>query len=315
MLAAFREPRLKPAGARKRENPALPDDAAQQRMRFGSLSVFSVAKLPKWQSSLASEARRLVRSLPSGRPVDVVREFAGPLCLTAAEMVTGGDPSRRESLVALANEVSLAAAEPLDDDLRMRASAANAELERHFEGAAAPMLAAAFVALTRTLACLLANGWLALIRHPAQLAHLRTRPHLVPAAVEEMLRFAGIPQSVFRRASQDTDLGSCGIRAGQRVILMLASANRDPERFASSERFDCERRASAQVSLGAGPHSCVGAPLIRMAAAAATGAFVDAFAESEVCGPVVWVGGSGFRSPESVYLTQTAMAHPPFRLL
>src|SRR5947207_646604 len=124
----------------------------------------------------------------------------------------------------------------------------------------------------------------------------------MPRAVEELLRYAGLASSVFRRATARLDLGGVTILEGERVILMLASANRDPARFPEPDRLDVSRRLGGQVALGAGPHSCVGALLIRMAATVATEALVQKAAAREIAGPIEWRGGSGFRSPASLYV-------------
>jgi cytochrome P450 len=129
---------------------------------------------------------------------------------------------------------------------------------------------------------------------------LRAQPDLMPGAVEELLRYAGIVRRVFRQATEDLDLGGARILKGDRVLLMLASANRDPEQFSQPNRLDVSRQISSQVALGMGRNSCVGAPLIRMAAGVATRALVETFAEAEVAGPVEWHVGSGFCFPVAV---------------
>ena len=79
--------------------------------------------------------------------------------------------------------------------------------------------------------------------------------------------------------------------------LELDSANRDPEEFAEPNRLDVTRRGVRHVALGAGSHSCAGAPLIRMASEVATSAFVQEFHSAIVCEPVEWRGGAVFRVP------------------
>ena len=301
VVAAFREARLWPAGPRNEKNSKIPDHAAQQRIRAEVQTAFSPTQLAEWRARLAPLADSLLGQFPVDRPVDIVQEFAKPWCLSAAEIVTGSDPASREYLLVQARIVSASAAEPLDEELQAKASLANRELERLLAAASIPLAGPTFVALSRTLVCLLANGWLALLRQPDRLADLRSHPDLMPRAIEEMLRFAGIPQMLFRRASEDVELNGLRIASGERVILMLATANRDPAQFAHPEQLDWYRRG-AHLSLGLGPHSCVGGPLIRMAMAVITDSFVDRFAQSVLHGPVEWQGGSGFRSPVSLWV-------------
>jgi cytochrome P450 len=296
VLAAFREPALWPVTARRDGKVKIPDTAAQQALRGQVLDAFSTQKLNEWQTRI----ERVADALAFEGPVDLVTEFAEPWCLAAAEIVTGSDPADRGSLLAAARMVSSSAAEPLDENLRSRATLADAELARYFQGTAIPMAGSTFVALSRTLACLLASGWLALLRNPVPLAQLRAHPEEIPKAIEEILRYACLPQSVFRRASRPLALCGLQIGDGDRVMLRLASANRDPLQFSDPNRIDFERRGAGQLSLGFGPHSCVGAALIRMMTAAATRVFVERFGGSEVCGPVEWQGGGGFRSPSTL---------------
>ena len=93
------------------------------------------------------------------------------------------------------------------------------------------------------------------------------------------------------------------------MILMLASANRDPEQFPDPDRLDITRAAAGQIALGAGPHSCVGASLIRMAAAVATGAFVSRFDTAMRGTSIEWRGGSGFRWAASLQVLLRRNGH------
>jgi cytochrome P450 len=294
--AALRESALWPVAAMKRRNLKIPDETALQALRARVLEAFSRSRLIQWQTQI----EQVAETLPTPCPVDLVTEFAEPLCVASAEIVTGSSPGDRAPLLAAARIVSRAAAEPYDETLRLRATQADAELDRYFQDAAIPMAGPTFVALSRTVACLLASGWLALFRHPAELAQLRTSPDRIPKAIEEILRYACLPQSVFRHASRPLALCGLPIAEGDRLILRIAAANRDPLQFSDPDRFDSARRESPHLSLGFGLHSCVGGALIRMTAAAATRAFVERFGASGICGPVEWQGGAGFRSPSTL---------------
>jgi cytochrome P450 len=303
VLAAFREPRLWPVGARPRERSQIGDSVAQARLRADLQSALAPAKLAGWETRLESMARETAAALPAGKPVDLVGTFAMPWSLRVATVVTGADPARAEELADLARAVSAAAAEPYDDALQAAKAAANPQLERHFENARMPMAAAAFVALSHTLPCLLADIWLALLRHPAEMAALRDGADM-PRAIEELLRYAGLARMLFRQAigQVEAGLGSITIPEGGSVVLRVASANRDPEQFAEPNRLDLARRPAGQLSLGAGGHSCAGAFLIRMAVTVGTRAFVHRFADAQVIEPLEWQGGSGFQSPRALWV-------------
>ncbi|MBI3709497.1 MAG: cytochrome P450 [Proteobacteria bacterium] len=113
---------------------------------------------------------------------------------------------------------------------------------------------------------LIANGMLALLRHPDQLALLRARPELAESAVEEFLRYDGPAASVTRVARADFNIDDCTITRGDRLFLMLNAANRDPEQFADPERLDIARESNRHIAFGYGPHYCIGAPLARLEA-------------------------------------------------
>jgi len=293
VLTALREPSLWPVAPRKTTNLKIPDEAVLQALRARVLEAFSTSKLNHWQKQIERAAERL----PMKCAVDLVTEFAEPLCLASAEIVTGSNPADREHLLGAARIVSRSAAEPFDENLRLQATQADAEVDRYFRDSGIPMAGPTFVALSRTVPCLLANGWLALLRHPDELARLRASPERIPKAIEEILRYACLPQFVFRQASRPLDLCGLPIADGDRLILRIASANRDPQQFSDPDRFDSARREASQLSLGFGLHSCVGGALIRMTAAVATRAFVQRIDACQICGSVEWRGGAGFRSP------------------
>jgi cytochrome P450 len=98
------------------------------------------------------------------------------------------------------------------------------------------------------------------------MARVWADPALVPAAVEEMLRYEGPVQFATRLAKVDFEMGGAAIRRGQAVYLVLAAANRDPAQFPDPDRFDVGRADNKHVAFGAGPHFCLGAPLARLEA-------------------------------------------------
>ncbi len=122
------------------------------------------------------------------------------------------------------------------------------------------------IAGNETTTNLIANGMLALLDHPEQLAALRADPRLLPGAIEELLRYAGPVQIIVRRATRAVELAGGKLREGEMVGLLLGSANRDEREFAHAERLDLRRDARTHVAFGFGTHFCVGAPLARLEA-------------------------------------------------
>jgi cytochrome P450 len=105
----------------------------------------------------------------------------------------------------------------------------------------------------------------ALIDNPDQLALLQERPELIPAAVEEFLRWASPVYHFRRTATRDVDLHGKTIKEGDKVVMWFASGNRDATVFTDPDRFDVTRRDVDHVTFGkGGPHFCLGNALARM---------------------------------------------------
>lgn len=113
---------------------------------------------------------------------------------------------------------------------------------------------------------LIANGTLALIRHPEQWAALRRDPSGMRTAIEELLRYDGSVKTTVRWARQDVEVGGEIIKAGQRVLIGLSAANHDPSQFEEPDEVDVTRNPNLHVAFGQGIHVCVGAPLARLEA-------------------------------------------------
>ncbi len=123
-----------------------------------------------------------------------------------------------------------------------------------------------FLAGHVTTVNLIGNGVVALLTHPEQLAKLKVNPELAGGVVEETLRYWGPVDFIGRRiAKEDVEVGGTVIPKGEQATASLASANRDPERFANPDVFDITRPdANRHVAFGKGIHVCLGAPLARV---------------------------------------------------
>jgi cytochrome P450 len=105
---------------------------------------------------------------------------------------------------------------------------------------------------------------LTLAQRPDVFARLRADPELIPAAVEEQLRFVSPVQGFYRTATRDYTVGETTIPAGARVLLLFGAANRDPHRFDDPDTFDLHRDLSEHLAFGGGVHYCLGTHLTRM---------------------------------------------------
>jgi cytochrome P450 len=294
VLEAFRSSML---NVDSREPRTSEDEDALKKMREETRDALTPAQLRAWSEAITPEIQRHVDSLMEGREVDLLDDYLRPVCLALAALVTSVDPRDAARLRELARPISAAAAEPYDAELREQAKLATPPLQTCFHSRTETLRDSGFVALSHTLPSLLANALYSLVAYPQQWALLHAQPRLVEQAVEELMRYAGLTRLVLRRATRDLRLGGASIRAGDRLILRIIAANRDPARFSHANQLNVQRSDGAQLALGYGAHACVGAGLIRMAAVAIIRPLVGAFASAALSGCAEWQGGSGFRSP------------------
>jgi cytochrome P450 len=135
----------------------------------------------------------------------------------------------------------------------------------------------------------IAVGMLAMMENPKtwdQLRHDRSR---LPVAVEEMLRWASSTPYNRRTATQDVVLGGQAIKAGDKVTLWWASANRDESVFSEPYIFDITRNPNPHLAFGRGGHFCLGAALARMEMRVMFGALLDRVIGASLTGPVEYV--------------------------
>ena len=120
--------------------------------------------------------------------------------------------------------------------------------------------------------------------HPEATAAVRADPAIIPAFLEEVLRFDGPVQMLFRHTTCDTELHGVAIPKGSLVLPLLGSANHDEAKFADSEKFVYDRNPREIMSFGQGPHFCLGSFLSRMEAKCALEILFARFAELEAVG-------------------------------
>lgn len=125
---------------------------------------------------------------------------------------------------------------------------------------------------------------LALATHTEQWEMLRKNPELARKAIEESLRWGGVAQTFYRTTSCDVDIEGVTIPGGSKVLLFLASANRDPRKWTDPEAFDITRAASGHVGFGFGIHQCLGQMVARYEAQAVLDALIEKVGRIEVTG-------------------------------
>lgn len=274
------------------------DPPEHRRLRGVFTEQFSARAINRYRELIERVTRSLLtrRAVP-GHIGDVVADVAKPLpALVFArwlgvpqehsasfwywnarvgDLVLGAAQEEREyrtsiqSLVNLddylADLVRQRRAEPKDD--LISSVLADGQIgESVSEPEFAAMLTQLAFAGGETTSNLIANGLRALLRHPQELAAVREDPALLAGAVEEALRFDGPSKMSVRAAAEDFELDGHTLRAGDRVFLMTAGANRDPAQFPDPDRFSVRRGRTAHLGFGFGPHFCIGAALARLVA-------------------------------------------------
>ena len=162
------------------------------------------------------------------------------------------------------------------------------------------------VAGNETTTNLIGNAVAALLDHPDQLERVGCNPSLVPAAIEETLRYDAPVQVLFRITTQDVELAGATIPKGAYVALLLGSANRDERRFPHPDRFDVGRDAQGHVGFGFGKHFCLGASLARMEARVAIEALLPELPRLERERPRELVDSFLVRGPRHLELRRAA---------
>ena len=129
---------------------------------------------------------------------------------------------------------------------------------------------------------MIGNGFLALLNNREQRQRLQENPHLLSAAIEELLRYDSPLQRLWRRARVDVQLGGREIRAGQIVLPAIGAANRDPSVFGEPHRLKINRDPNRHISFGYGVHLCLGADLARLQGVVAIGALLRRWPNAEL---------------------------------
>lgn len=303
ILGVLRDERAVPASVKSDEAIAPANEELRVRLRAETLEVLSPALLRQWRQALQPELDRLLKNLHAGEPLDVLEVYARPVCLTLAAIVTGISQHQANALCEHARHVSAHAANPYDDSLRASSEASHAKLqEGHFHAECGALRDSTFVAISQTIPCMLGNAWYALLQHPEQWRLVHEHPELAEQAVEELLRYAGLTRLIARTATEDLDIDGIAIRKGQRIVLRIVAGNRDPQRFPDPDAVDVMRPAAGHLALGAGPHSCVGASLIRMSLVTVTAPLLQRFGSASLARPAEWQGGAIFQSPHSLWI-------------
>jgi 4-methoxybenzoate monooxygenase (O-demethylating) len=146
-----------------------------------------------------------------------------------------------------------------------------------------------------------------LARYPDQFAKLRQDPTLARNAFEEAVRFESPVQTFFRTTTREVEIGGHVIGEGEKVLMFLGAANRDPRRWDRPDTYDVTRRTSGHVGYGSGIHMCVGQLVARLEGETMMAALARKVAAIEISGPVKRRYNNTLRGLDSLPVTFTAV--------
>ncbi|MBL8833448.1 MAG: cytochrome P450 [Rhodospirillales bacterium] len=276
------------------------DPPDHTRLRGLMNKAFSPRAIEGLGHLVARRVDALIDAFAGRRRIDFIRDFAYPLPATVIADLLGvpladvdllkrwsddlgafvltarATPDKYERAEAAAREmetyfgdlVEARRAKPGDDAASWMIGAADRDARMSREELVATCVLLLFAG-HETTTHLIGNGMWSLLTHPDEMAHLRANAGdsaFVEGAVEEMLRWDGPSLAQVRVARDRYEWQGVVFEPGDRIFLMLAAADRDPDMFADPDRFDLGRDPNPHLAFGFGIHFCVGAPLARLEA-------------------------------------------------
>ncbi|MFD3458005.1 cytochrome P450 [Streptomyces sp. NPDC058691] len=292
------------------------------RLRKLVTSAFTRRRVEKLIPGIERMTEALLTAADTTEPVDLLSALAYPLPISVICELIGVPEEGRAQFQTWSSrivspgvypfeEYERAASEILDysralidekrtrpqDDLLSDLIAARDNGEGLSEDELTAMMILLLLAGHETTVNLIGNGVRALLVHPDQMELLRTRPELLPSAIEEMLRYdAPLQNTLPYRTTEAIDVGGATLPEGAMIYVTLQAANRDDTQFPSSGMLDITREGSAHIAFGHGIHYCVGAPLARVEARIVFRTLLDRFPRLRPAVPV----GSLTRRPSVI---------------
>ena len=276
------------------------DPPQHTRVRRLLIQAFDTNRVEQRRDAIQSIVDRMLdRLIPRGS-MDIMRDFAHPIpCRMMCDML-GIPQVKRARIVELSSILIDAHSAALstnnsDEEQHKIVEATEFEFDQHLTtlidsrrrqpqddlitvlvtaqtdaGKLSPdellvNLRALFIAVHENLVNLIGNSLLALHQHPKQLELLKTKPSLMPRAINEFLRYDSPIQHVFRIAQTDLPLAGKIIKAGEAIFCCLGSANHDEKVFSTPSKLDIQRNEAKSKSFGSGIHFCLGAQLAKLA--------------------------------------------------
>jgi cytochrome P450 len=255
---------------------------------------FTPRRIAQIEPQVRKNAEQLFARFERRGHCDLMEEFANPLPVSVIADLLGLDPDRRDDFKRWSTALIVGSTKPgeaggfgpnleLFREFRTYMTEVIAERRLHpgddlistlvhageGEGILEPEQVISFASLllaagSETTTNLIGNAVLALLHSPGQLERVQNDPDLISQVVEETLRYDSPIQLTARLSTRDSEVAGVRIPRGSLVAVLLASANRDAEKFENPDRFDIDRPAPAHLAFGLGNHFCIGASLARL---------------------------------------------------
>ncbi|MEU4694232.1 cytochrome P450 [Actinoplanes sp. NPDC023714] len=267
------------------------DPPDHTRLRRLVSAAFTVRRIESLRPRIEEITRELLDALEGRERADLIDAFAFPLPIQVicellgvpaddrdefrdwSNVIVAGsqsgdrlEPAIRAMVAYIAALIAERRSSPGPDLLSGLIQVRDSE-DRLTEEELSSMVFLLLIAGHETTVNLIGNGTSLLLRDREQWDRLRAEPALLPTAIEEFLRYEGpVETSTFRVATEDLEIGGTRIRAGEPVVIVLLSANRDEDRFPDADVLRLDRAQNPHLAFGHGIHYCLGAPLARLEA-------------------------------------------------
>ncbi|UQA60639.1 cytochrome P450 [Polyangium aurulentum] len=283
------------------------DPPEHGRLRGLISRAFGPSAMARVEPRVRAYAEQVVAELPMEQSVDILPTYALRIPANVIGDLLGLSPSLHAHLKRWADLITggVTTVRPDDHERKQMARDAVTDLRRYFgefleerrrapaDDLASELLQAeldgqalkqdeliAFMALLlvggiETVVHLLGASLLVLLERPELLERLRADRSLIPAFIEEVLRYEPPVHAAPRTTTQEVELGGVKLPKGAPLLVMLGSATRDEAHFPDPDRFDIERGGSKNIPFGHGVHFCLGAPLARLEGRLALEALFD----------------------------------------
>lgn len=294
MVRFFLRSRINPLALRSAPGTLLSSDPPRHDVLRATVNRgFTPRRISAWEPRIRELCQRYVGKLQGVDQVDVVKELAHPLPMTIIAEMLGVDADRIEDFRRWSNNVvtGLTGSNRADSPGAMLSNAGElleylrsiVEKRRRNPGddlistlvdprhrdtldteSVLTFATILLIAGNETTTNAIGSTVKLLLEHPRTLEEVRADPTLIPALVEESLRYESPFQFMPRLATCETELRGTRIPKNSTVLVMIGAANRDERRFPDAERFDLHRHSEGHLAFGHGIHFCIGASLARL---------------------------------------------------